>query len=183
MHVNIVGSDELSPTLSQIAGGLSSRVPADLAPAFDHFMRLLGNSPEHAERLFPYYLGIWQGNSLGDRTTELVRLAVANGTRCPICLTTRYVPDAVNENDVRAIDDDAHQRLSPGERAAVRFATDFAGDHHAIGGEQFEELRRHYSDAQITELLLVTALFLGIGRLMKVTDLVSVACPVNRAPV
>ena len=40
--------------------------------------------------------GIWFGNKLGARITELARLAIANGTQCQLCLAVRYTAE-VNE--------------------------------------------------------------------------------------
>ncbi len=39
-----------------------------------------------------------------------------------------------------------------------------ASDHHQIDDAVFAELRRHFSDAEIVELGVSTALFVGFGR-------------------
>jgi alkylhydroperoxidase family enzyme len=41
-------------------------------------------------------------------------------------------------------------------------------DHHAIDDAVFAELRRHFSEAEIVELGVCTALFVGFGRLNAV---------------
>jgi alkylhydroperoxidase family enzyme len=178
MHVDVVEPDALSPYLRDVADNLYPELPPDLVPTFERFIRMLGNAPDHAERLFPFYLGIWLENGLGPKLTELARLAIANGTQCPICLDARY-SDEVTEADVTSIPDDRDGRFAARERAALRFATDFGGDHHAIGEEHFAELREHFTDREITELLLFCGLALGIGRILKVTELVEPACPVG----
>ena len=38
-------------------------------------------------------------------------------------------------------------------------------DHHAIPGEVYDELRRHFDDASLTELLWVVAIARGLARI------------------
>ena len=61
--------------------------------------------------------------------------------------------------------DDVHSDLfSPRERAALTFAELMATDHQKIDDAVFAELRRHFSEAEIVELGVSTALFVGLGR-------------------
>ena len=39
-----------------------------------------------------------------------------------------------------------------------------AADHHRVDDAVFAELRRHFSEAEIVELGVSTALFIGLGR-------------------
>jgi alkylhydroperoxidase family enzyme len=48
--------------------------------------------------------------------------------------------------------------FSPGERAALRLARDGAMVPNAVGPEHFADLRAHYSDRQIVEMLAVISL-------------------------
>jgi len=54
--------------------------------------------------------------------------------------------------------------FSGAERAALTFADLMASDHLNIDDAVFAELRRHFSEAQIVELGVSTALFVGLGR-------------------
>jgi alkylhydroperoxidase family enzyme len=65
---------------------------------------------------------------------------------------------------IAALDDLDSELFSPRERAALRFAELMASDHHQIDDAVFAELRRHFSDAEIVELGVSTALFVGLGR-------------------
>lgn len=176
MLLNTVEKEALSPYMRKIADDLYPRVDPLFMPHFERYMGLLGNAPEHAERFFPYYFGIWFNNKLGPRITELARLAIANGTQCQLCLAVRYTAE-VNEADVAAISGIEASTLTPAERAVVRFATLFGNDHHAVTEEHFNELKRFFSDEQITELLLWSAMALGLGRILKVAQLVDASCP------
>lgn len=180
MHVNPVNDDQLSPTLAAYEEKLMPIVSDDWKPVWAGFIRALGAAPGHAERLFPYYEGVWLGNRLGPRLTELVRLAVASQTRCPLCVDIRY-PHAMaemTEDDAQAALGRGADDFGPREACALRFATAFAGDHHAIGADHFDELREHLDDEEVMELLLLCALALGIGRILMTTDMLDPACPV-----
>lgn len=183
MHVTPVPDEQLSPALAAYEEQLMPIVSEDWRPVWGRFIRVLGAAPEHAERLFPYYAGIWLENRLGHRLTELVRLAVANQTRCPLCLDIRYplAMAEMTEDDAQGVTDPDGGRYTPREAAALEFAAAYAGDHHAIGAGDFERLREHFDDGEIVELLLLCALALGIGRVLMVTDMLAPSCPVGAA--
>ena len=176
MLVGTVEHENLSPYMRKIADDLYPKVDQAFMPHFQKYMGLLGNTPEHSELFFPYYFSIWFDNKLGPRITELARLAIAQGTECQLCLAVRYTPE-VGESDIAAIPGVDATTLDAKERAVVRFATAFGNNHHAITEEHFTELKKFFSDEQITELLLWSAMALGLGRILKVTQLVSAACP------
>lgn len=181
MHVNPVSDDQLSPILAEYEHQLMPIVGDEWKPVWARFIRALGAAPGHAERLFPYYEQLWLHNRLGPRLTELVRLAVANQTRCPFCLDIRYghAMAEMTEDDARAAGRPDAGEFSPREAAALRFASAYAGDHHAIAADDFAALREHFDDEEIMELLLLCALALGIGRILMVTDILEPACPVG----
>ena len=52
-------------------------------------------------------------------------------------------------------------------------------DHKSIDDSFFEELHRHFSDAQILELGMLMGQFIGVGRMLMVLDLEPKFCPVD----
>lgn len=176
MLVGTVKHEDLSPYLRKIADDLYPKVDPAFMPHFREYIGLLGNIPKHCETFFPYYFSIWFENKLGPRITELARLAIAQGTQCQLCQAVRYTPE-VTEKDVSAVPGIDASTLSDKERAVVRFATLFGNNHHDITEEHFADLKKYFSDEQITELLMWSAMALGLGRILKVTQLVSAACP------
>lgn len=54
--------------------------------------------------------------------------------------------------------------LADDERALVRFADAFAVDHHAIPDAVHVDLRKHFDDARLTELLWTLAIARGLAR-------------------
>lgn len=176
MLVGTVEHENLSPYLRNIADDLYPKVDAAFMPHFRKYIGLLGNVPQHCETFFPYYFSIWFENKLGPRITELARLAIAQGTECQLCQAVRYTAE-VSEADITAIPGVGADQLDDRERAVVRFATAFGNNHHAIDASHFAELKKYFSDEQITELLMWSAMALGLGRILKVTQLVDAACP------
>jgi alkylhydroperoxidase family enzyme len=78
---------------------------------------------------------------------------------------------------VVALADPEHGQFTPRERLALRFATLLAQDHHKIDDAVFDELREHFTDAEIVELGLVTGQFIGFGRFLAALDLENPRAP------
>ena len=82
-------------------------------------------------------------------------------------MTVRYAgarQAGLTEVKIAALDDPGSGLFSPRERAALIFAELMATDHHKIDDGVFAEVRRHFSEAEIVELGVATALFVGFGR-------------------
>jgi alkylhydroperoxidase family enzyme len=61
--------------------------------------------------------------------------------------------------------------LSPRERVAIRFAEKLAVDHHKIDDALWADLRRHFSEAEIVELVAHTTVYIGFGRFNDVVGI------------
>ena len=82
-------------------------------------------------------------------------------------MTVRYAgarQAGLTEDKIAALDNLDSELFSPRERVALRFADLMATEHLRIDDAVFAELRRHFSEAQIVELGVSTALFVGLGR-------------------
>jgi alkylhydroperoxidase family enzyme len=83
-------------------------------------------------------------------------------------MTVRYAgarQAGLTEVKIAALDTLDSELFSPRERAALTFADLMATDHHKVDDALFAELRRHFSEAEIVELGVSTAIFTGFGRL------------------
>jgi AhpD family alkylhydroperoxidase len=140
---------------------------------------VLANAPEHAEMFLPFYRSIRYENRLGARLTELVRLAIANTTQCESCLAGRVpalMAGELTEDEIAAITELDEGNFSPRERAGIRFALNFGGDHHAIDATQWDELQAVFDPEELMQLCLFCATFLGMGRLAKAVGLINASC-------
>ena len=75
------------------------------------------------------------------------------------------------EAKIAAIEDESSDLLSARDRAALKFAERLAVDHHKIDDAQWTELRRHFSEPDIIELVMHTTLYIGFGRFNEVIGL------------
>lgn len=162
-------------------------LPADLRaqhdgltrPGLQDFTRLMAHAPEHFRRYNETYAALRFDNHLGPRLTELVRLAVSQTTRCPVCMSGRH-PSAIDagltEDMVDEIGSDAPELMTPAESAAVRFALKFATDHLSIADADKADLREHFTPEQVVELALLCVMCL-VGRFSLLVGIEERACP------
>jgi alkylhydroperoxidase family enzyme len=75
------------------------------------------------------------------------------------------------EEKIAAINDETSDLITPRERAALRFAEKLAVDHQKIDDALWSELRSHFSEAEIIELVANATLFIGWGRFNDILGL------------
>jgi len=75
------------------------------------------------------------------------------------------------EAKIAAINDEGSDLLTPRERIALWFAEKLAVDHQKVGDAQWAELRSHFSEAEIIELVAHTTLYIGLGRFNEIVGL------------
>jgi len=71
-----------------------------------------------------------------------------------------------------------HPEYSEAEQVAIEYAEKFALDHLSIDDAFFDRLHAHFSDADILDLTICIADFMGFGRLTQVLQL-DVSCDVS----
>ena len=75
------------------------------------------------------------------------------------------------EEKIAAINDETSDLITPRERAALRFAEKLAVDHQKVDEALWSELRSHFSEAEIIELVANATLFIGWGRFNDILGL------------
>jgi AhpD family alkylhydroperoxidase len=180
--VTAMDPSQLSPTLRR----QSEQAEKAGRPGLAEFTRVMA----HAEPLFKAYNSAYMAsrmeNHLGARVTELVRLAIANTTRCQVCLAGRHpaaVAEGMDEALVESIPrllvgDAADAPFTGAERAAVRFALKFGTDHLSVDESDSAALRASFDDRQIVELALLCTMSL-MGRFSAMLGLDEMSCPVG----
>ena len=136
--------------------------------------RMLAHSPEMARGAIGFGAAIAMNRSLPERLVELVRLRVAFHNECRSCMAIRYssAADAVSEDLVCSLEKPQEAaELTAAERAAIDLADRFSTDHLSITDARFAALREHFTEAQVMELLLLLALYVGMGRLAATLDM------------
>ena len=72
-----------------------------------------------------------------------------------------------------------HPEYSEAEQVAIEYAEKFALDHLSLDEQFFDRLHEHFSDADILDLTICIADFMGFGRLTQVLQL-DVSCELDQ---
>lgn len=143
--------------------------PGNLTDLEQGLTRYFAHCPEQALGLMGFGGALKRSRTLPDRLVELVRLRVAFFNQCRSCMAIRYsdaVADGVTEGLVCSLERPQEaENLTAAEKAAIRYGELMATDHLAIDDAMHADLRAHFSEAQIVELGMTVAFFVGFGRL------------------
>lgn len=138
-------------------------------PLEQGLMRIFAHCPEQAKGLAAFGGSLKMGRSLSERLVELVRLRVAFHNQCRSCMAIRYtdaLDDGLTEDMVCSLESAPEaENLSDAEKAAIDYAEKFATNHLSIDDGVYDNLRKHFTEAQIVELGMTVAFFVGFGRL------------------
>jgi alkylhydroperoxidase family enzyme len=103
---------------------------------------------------------------------EAARMKIAQLNECNACATFRapsVVASGVSEDVYANLDQyRTYEGYSQRQRLAIEYAERFATDHDSIDDELFSRLRAAFSDAEILDLTMCVAVFLGLGRSLAV---------------
>lgn len=165
--------------------------PSGLTPLEQGNLRIYAHRPELAVAYARFLQALRAPGAVSPRLRELLRLRVAFHNQCRSCMAVRYEApaedgvaedgvaedgggdDGVGEELVCQLEQpDQAPDLTDAERVALRFADRLATDHLAITDATFAELREHFDDAQIVEIGLHVATYVGYGRLSSAWDMV-----------
>ena len=149
---------------------LREMTAADSGTALEQgIMRMFAHTPEISKGLVAFGGAIKSHRSLPDRLVELVRLRVAFHNQCRSCMAIRYqdgVDAGIDEDLVCSLEKPQEAKdLSDAEKAAIEYGELFATNHLAIDDTVYENLRKYFSEAEVVELSITVAWFVGFGRL------------------
>jgi alkylhydroperoxidase family enzyme len=109
---------------------------------------------------------------------ELIRISSAQYNGCGPCSSSRK-DESIRDSDVACMLTDLDDpTYSERERRALKFVRLMCTDHHAIDDEMLRSLGEVFTVAEIVELGMLTARFLGSHRWMHVLDVFSTDPPV-----
>jgi len=143
--------------------------PDNLTDLEQGLTRYFAHCPEQALGLMGFGGALKRNRTLPERLVELMRLRVAFFNQCRSCMAIRYsdaVADGLTEGLVCSLERPQEaENLSAAEKVAIRYGELMATDHLAIDDAMYDQLRQHFSEAQIVELGMTVAFFVGFGRL------------------
>lgn len=118
------------------------------------------------------------------RVREAARMRIAQLNDCIVCRSFRaesVLRQGVTEDFYSHIAEHPADVYSEQERLAIEYAERFATDHLGIDDGFFARLRNAFTDAEILDLTICIADYLGFGRLTQVLEL-DVACSIDGGP-
>jgi AhpD family alkylhydroperoxidase len=137
--------------------------------------------PDMGAGLVAYSEAVYGKARLPLRVREIARMRIAQINQCEVCRNARQEHGPGQGVDEALYAGVSGWRTAAGyserERLAAEFAERFALDHVAMRADEafWQRFRAAYSDAEIVELTMSVALWLGAGRAMRVLD-VGQAC-------
>jgi alkylhydroperoxidase family enzyme len=107
---------------------------------------------------------------------EAARIRIAQLNDCAVCLTFRadsVKAQGLGEDLYRAVRSEPGELtdLTVQERLAVEYAEAFAVQHERIDDAFMERMKSCFTDAEILDLTICVAAFLGLGRALHVLGL------------
>ena len=115
--------------------------------------------------------GPYQRSRLPAREREAARMRIALLNDCSICRDFRArsaQAGGATEDLYAHVREPDDADYTPRERLAIEFAERFAVDHQGMDDELFTRLRGAFADAEILDLTICCAAFLGLGRVLAV---------------
>lgn len=153
---------------------------------------LIARRPELLKRvatMFAYFLA-GEGGLIEPRLLELMRVRGAHLNACTYCATVRLQPVAsevkakeaalgvcdisgmTKSQAINALQDKLKKNeFTPREAAAISLVDRIVVDSHSVDDAFFAELRKHFSDEEIIELVCASSLFTWAGTLNTVVRL------------
>jgi alkylhydroperoxidase family enzyme len=136
--------------------------------------RMLAHAPAAAMGPLQFGAALVSHRTLPERLIELLRLRIAFHNQCRSCMAIRYQRAAadVSEADVCSLATPSEaEQLDDRERLAIELGDRFACDHLSIDDAFFAQLKSEFTEAEVMELLMHCALYVGMGRLAAVLDM------------
>lgn len=154
--------------------GLRAISDHGLTPIERASLGIMAHAPEMARAFYAFGGALSQNRTLPARLIELVRLRISFHNQCRTCMAVRYqsaLDDGLTEDMVCSLERPFEAPdLDERDKVALRYADLSATDHLGIDDATFAELRTHFSEAEIVELGMFIAFFIGFGRLSATWD-------------
>jgi uncharacterized peroxidase-related enzyme len=147
----------------------------DIWVRYDETLSFVPNSlytmarrPETVRMLSDLITAIWRVGTVPKGLKPLLAMVASGAAGCRYCqaheAVDAHMRDVPEEKIAAVWDFEASPHYDDAERAALRFARDASLVPNAVTPEHFRELRRHWDDGQIVEILSVVALFGFLNR-------------------
>ncbi len=151
-RISLVQMEDASPELKEIYEQKLKGKPANAQKAMAH-------RPDMLKNFLAFYASV--GRSLDRKLYELIYIRVSFINGCNYCLQHHLASSkraGVTPEDWAALNAGDHSRFSEKETAALFYTEKLTRTPGQIGDADFPELKKHFSDAEILDLHLLTGL-------------------------
>lgn len=151
-------------------------------PAADEASMIWSLRPEMGGMVDRMVSTVYQRSILRAEEREVARMRIAQLNSCNACANFRapsVVAAGVTEDLYEHLEDPAsYPGYTERQRLAIEFAERFATDHRNIDEALFVRLRSAFTDAEVLDLTMCVAVYLGLGRALEVLGVDS-NCPID----
>ena len=121
--------------------------------------KALAHRPEMLKNFLPFYASV--GRSLDRKLYELIYLRISLINGCHYC-TQHHVASSkrvgLTADDWAALKTGDYSRFSEKEQVALAYVEKLTRTPHGVGDSDFVPLKKHFSDAEIVDIHLLTGL-------------------------
>ena len=128
-----------------------------------NMFRVMAHRPEIFSTMQAHFAAVLNTGTVPTKLKELIIVRTSQVNETPYCLASHTkLARKLGWNDdqlAHLADWATRSDFTPAEKAALRLAETVTRNAHALTDEQFAELRSHYSEGEIVELLCAIGLF------------------------
>lgn len=146
------------------------RVPSAIPGEPATLRTALAHCPDLAQAFHRLYGTMWSEGIVTQALKETARMRNARVTDCAFCKNVRFDgarAEGLSEDQVDMIHDGyASSLLSPQQKLVLRYTDAFLVDPAAVDPQLRQDLAEAFSPAEIVELTLALAMFLGMAKVL-----------------
>jgi uncharacterized peroxidase-related enzyme len=151
-RIVLIASEAAPPEVQEIYNGVLRGKPGNVQKALAH-------RPEMLKNFLSFYTSV--GRSLERKLYELIYIRVSMINGCRYCLQHHLASSkrvGLGSEDWAALKAGDYSRYSAKELVALKYVEKLTRDPHAVADSDFVELKKHFSDAEIVDIHMLTGL-------------------------
>lgn len=176
-YIRLVEMDEVPPEVQQVFQSGEQQYGQIL-----NTWRAIAHNPEIFQTYLPYIRAIFAPAALDQRVKELSAVYVAMLNHCRYTLSHRVASSRrhnIPESDIIGLANIDSHDYSPAEKAALAYTRELTSgitgisykeNKQGVSNETLTDLKRYFSDAQISELTMSIGLWNALTRFHRVMD-------------
>lgn len=151
-RIALIEPDQASPEVKEIYEQKLKGKPGNAQKALAH-------RPDMLKNFLGFYASV--GRSLDRKLYELIYIRTSMINQCHYCLQHHLASSkrvGLTPDDWKALQAGAYSRFADKEQAALAYAEQLTRDPHSVNDTDFVALKKHFKDAEIVDLHLLTGL-------------------------